>query len=398
MEIAENISLLRKLSSNDILPAELFHDILEKCHALKINYSEYASTRPIDCTQELLQLPTADYNTCCALLTMLLREDHFSNGSFAQRQRTGQVKPIVDRMLALLTSQQASAIDLQKHPIQEAYTMKKILLSDLLKIPPDVMDTVKVKFNQHNGHDDPMDIYLRDPEIVNTQWLFWRTKQRYFHVGQIAICLLKLSADTWLLTTIKRVTKELDIYDGVNYEGEELAEYLQYYGRVIVKFHKTAQTQGMYYSTVCDELEVLQILPSTFDGEEFPGYDNVRLSFSQLASILERKKQSWIAALENQKAVYLITDKHTGKLYVGSATSDSGMLLQRWRNYAANGHGGNKELLALVDKKGFDYVKQNFQYSILENYNAKIDDHVVLERESWWKETLQSRQFGYNSN
>lgn len=276
--------------------------------------------------------------------------------------------------------------------------MKKILLDDLLHISPHIIDTVKVKFNQSNGYDDPMELYLRDPEIVNTQWLFWRAKQRYFSVGQLAICFLKLSQDTWLLTTIKQVTKELGVQNGINYEGEELEEYRQYYGRVVVKYHKTVQSQGMFYSTVCSELEVLQLLPTMFDGEEFPGYDNVRLSFSQLDSILTRRKQSWIAALENQKAVYLITDKSNGKLYVGSATSDSGMLLQRWSNYAANGHGGNKELLALVAAQGFDYVKQNFQYSILENYNAKIDDHVVLKRESWWKETLQSRQFGYNSN
>ena len=145
-------------------------------------------------------------------------------------------------------------------------------------------------------------------------------------------------------------------------------------------------------------MEVLQLLPAAFDGDEFPGYDNVRLSYVQLASILERRKQSWIAALENQKAVYLITDTYNGKLYVGSATSDNGMLLQRWRSYVENGHGENKELVALVKEKGFDYVKQHFQYSILENYNTKIDDHVVLKRESWWKDTLQSKRFGYNSN
>lgn len=40
----------------------------------------------------------------------------------------------------------------------------------------------------------------------------------------------------------------------------------------------------------------------------------------------------------------------------------------------------------------------NFQYSILENYNAKVDDNLILERESWLKETLQTRSFGYNSN
>ena len=276
--------------------------------------------------------------------------------------------------------------------------MKKILLNDLLNIPAANFHNIKIKFNQHNGFDDPMALYLSNPNVINNQWLFWRTKQRYFSVGQIAICFLKLTSDTWLLTTIKRVTKELYIYDGINYEGQEIDEYRQYFGRVIVKYHKKMQTQGAYFDTICDELEILQILPTMFDGEEFPGYDNVRLTWHQLSLILSRKKQSWIAALENQKAVYLITDCKNGKLYVGSATSDNGMLLQRWTSYIENGHGGNKELRILVQQLGFDYVKQYFQYSIIENYNSKIDDKVILQRESWWKETLQSRQFGYNSN
>ena len=123
--------------------------------------------------------------------------------------------------------------------------MSKIMLDDLLKISSECIDNVKVKFNQSNGKEDPMDLYLTNPEIVNSKWLFWRSKQRYFNVGQIAICLLKLSYDTWLLTTIKRVVEEFDVYDDINYSGEELEEYRQYYGRVIVKYHKTVQTQGM---------------------------------------------------------------------------------------------------------------------------------------------------------
>ena len=273
-----------------------------------------------------------------------------------------------------------------------------IKLNDLLRIPDSESSNVKVRFNQHDGYNDPMDLYLSNPEIVNSQWLFWRNKQRFFNVGQIAICLMKLSNDEWLLTTIKRVTKELNVTNGINYLGEELKEYEQYFGRVKIKYHRTSQSQGMYYNTVRDELEVLEILPNMFDGDEFPGYDRVRLSYTQLKAIIERKKKSWIAALENQKAVYLITDKNNGKLYVGSATSDNGMLLARWSNYVDNGHGGNIELKKLVNEQGLDYVKKNFQYSILENYNARIDDKVILERESWWKETLQSRVFGYNEN
>lgn len=96
--------------------------------------------------------------------------------------------------------------------------------------------------------------------------------------------------------------------------------------------------------------------------------------------------------------MYLITDISTGKLYVGSATAQYGMLLQRWSSYAANGHGGNVELEKLIREKGFVYVKENFQYSILENYNARMDDQYILKREAWWKETLKSREFGYNAN
>ena len=276
--------------------------------------------------------------------------------------------------------------------------MNGILLKDLLRFSDDELANVKIKFNQHNGYDDPMDLYRSNPEIINTQWLFWNEKRRYFYEGQIAVCFLKLSYDMWLLTTIKRVTKDLGISGGVSFEGEEIETYKPFFGRVIVQYHKTSMAQGRYFSELQDELVVNQILPDVYDGEDFPGYDKVRLSYAQLEVIIRCGKKDWIAALSNQKAVYLITDKNTGKLYVGSATSDSGMLLQRWSNYVANGHGGNKELIELVEREGFDYVKKHFQYAILENYNAKVEDRIILIRESWWKETLQTRVWGYNSN
>ena len=279
----------------------------------------------------------------------------------------------------------------------EAFVMSKILLKNLLNFTNEELGLAKVRFNQFNGEENPMDDYLRNPEQVNTKWLFWRTKNSFFKIGEIAISFLKLDKDTWLLTTVKKVTKELDVYDGINYEGEEVEDYRPLYGRVIVKFHKY-QAQLRKYVEIMEELEVNQILPDSFDGDEFPGYDNVRLSYEQLANIIDRGKRDWIGALGNQKAVYLITDKNNGMLYVGSATAENGMLLRRWSNYVANGHGGNKKLVELVNREGFDYIKKNFQYSILENYNAKTDDKVVLRRESWWKETLQSRGFGYNDN
>lgn len=275
-----------------------------------------------------------------------------------------------------------------------------IKLNDLLNLSEDDLNRAKVKFNQHNDETSQMNVYLRNPDHVNIDALFWRTKKRNFNVGEIAICLFQLSWDTWLLSTIKDVTRELGVYRGVNYEGVELERYQPLFGRVVVKYRKTHQVQVRHANTIIDELEVAQILPSIFDGKDFPGYDKVCLLYEDLSIIVNRRKKDWVAALENQKAVYLITDtdKDSGKQYVGSAYGENGMLLQRWTNYVDNGHGGNKLLKAIVNDFGFDYVKQNFQYAILENYNARVDKRIILERESWWKETLGSRASGLNAN
>ena len=275
---------------------------------------------------------------------------------------------------------------------------KPLMLNDILHLDLEDIGRTKIKFNQYNGEIEPMEVYLQNPEEVNTKWLFWRTKRRYFNVGEIAICLFQLSWDTWLLSTIKKVVKEIGVLNGVNYEGEELEQYEPFFGRVILKYRKTHQTQVLFANNLIQNLEVNQILPSTFDGIDFPGYDKVRLSYDQLSIIVNRRKQDWISALENQKAVYLITDTNTGKQYVGSAYGENGMLLQRWSNYVNDGHGGNMRLREIVEEKGIDYVKNNFQYAILENYNARTDTHVIRKRESWWKRTLGSRAYGLNAN
>ena len=276
--------------------------------------------------------------------------------------------------------------------------MAKIMLNDLLRFDTAEVPNVRVKFNIYNGYDDPLDLYKMNPDEVNVTWFLWHDDRRYFNVGQTAICLLKLRGDQWLLTTIKKITRLLDVTDGVGYDADEVKEYEQYFGRLVVEYHNPCRTMGRKYENVMDELEVVQILNEQYTGNEFPGYENVRLSYPLLKNIVDRQLPGWVDALRNQKAVYLITDTKTGKMYVGSATSQTGMLLQRWSSYAADGHGGNIELRELVKQRGLDYVKENFQYSILENYNARMDDEYILKRESWWKETLCTRTHGYNKN
>ena len=82
---------------------EMYYGLLEDMGDLKKNYSDYMTTEPINIDEELDRVPEADYELCTALLTALLREDHFSNGSFQRRQRAGEVNMILERMFAVLS-------------------------------------------------------------------------------------------------------------------------------------------------------------------------------------------------------------------------------------------------------------------------------------------------------
>lgn len=120
MKLDEKILLFEQLNNQNALQPSHFYDALEACDALKANYCEYMITAPVDCNRELLRLPDADYDLCCALLTMLLREDHFDNGQFAMRQRSGQVQAVIDRILTLLRSTAAHHIHAFSEKAQEA--------------------------------------------------------------------------------------------------------------------------------------------------------------------------------------------------------------------------------------------------------------------------------------
>ena len=127
--------------------------------------------------------------------------------------------------------------------------MEKLLyLNDLLNLDETELVNTKIRFTQTTGGDDRLAKYLSDPDIINNTAFLWRTNQRYFNVGQTAISLLNLSYDTWLLTTVKKITKELGVTDGINYEGEEIERFKPFFGRVIIKYRKTRHTKRRVYT------------------------------------------------------------------------------------------------------------------------------------------------------
>ena len=281
-------------------------------------------------------------------------------------------------------------------------TEKTLVLNDFLNLSEEQISNIKIRFNltEAGTNWDPIEVFKRNPDEVNVEWFLARKKNNLFKVGDYAICLVRLPQDNdlWLLTTIKTITRDTGLYEGVGWEAEEWEQFRAFYGRLIVRFHKgpysVCGAEGIF-----DSLEVVQLLPDIYEDNPFPGYDNICLPWRELERIIKGNLTDWHNALSNQKGVYVIADKQTGLLYVGSATARNKMLLERWSAYVANGHGGNKELIEIVADKGFDYVKDNFQYTLLENYNSRTDDEIILARETWWKVALDTRGgHGYNRN
>ncbi|GAB3349720.1 hypothetical protein GCM10027566_06260 [Arachidicoccus ginsenosidivorans] len=272
--------------------------------------------------------------------------------------------------------------------------MSEIKLNDILQL----QDTkhVKIRLNLTNNSWDGISHYHQNPDLLLQGNFSNSAKKKFFKTDDIVIGLVQIECWDWLLIDISRITKDYNRLlnrseTSINYyyDREVLTEYQKYFGRLVLSFHKN----GAYVTlggNRLDDFIVKEILAHSFTNDKFPGYDKVNVSWKDLSRLLENKE--WKSVLENQKGIYLLSDTLTGKKYVGAAYGEA-RLLGRWRDYIKNGHGGNKKLKPFL----FDYIKENFRFTILEIFKNSTNDDHVIERERWWMNVLQTRrEFGYN--
>jgi hypothetical protein len=180
------------------------------------------------------------------------------------------------------------------------------------------------------------------------------------------------------------------------YSTEEVESFNEYAGRIVVNYEKSFRHAYPYFEKVELDLCVREIKPEKVAVVDFPGFNSVLISHQVLRSLVLTRVESWRSILSNVKGVYGIIDRTNGKIYVGSATGED-MIWQRWSDYACTGHGGNKELKALIATNGEEYA-MNYQYTVLEIADSHASDDYVRERESHWKQVLCTREHGYNAN
>ena len=103
MKNKDKIELLNTQPPDGSSLLDYYYGLFEQTDAIKYNYNEYMTTGPINCDQELKRLDGADYDLCCALMTMLLRENRFAGrGCFERRYKNGDVQKIINRITEIL--------------------------------------------------------------------------------------------------------------------------------------------------------------------------------------------------------------------------------------------------------------------------------------------------------
>ena len=240
-------------------------------------------------------------------------------------------------------------------------------------------------------NDAPLKAFVRD-EFKEYQEV---QKQQNFKRKYI-FSLIYYKKNEWMFAGIYDVISCEKINDRFRYDTKLLDVHGDLIGRLIIAYNKEFRKSYPFLETVYKDFKFVEILRDRVKIEEFPGFERVNVSFSELKYIVENEEKSWKSALKNVQGVYLISDRSKGKLYVGAAYGEDAFW-NRWGEYIAKGTGGNVKLKELLEDEGFDHTS-NFYFSILEVHSKPTNKDFIIQRETHWKEVLLTRDFGYNKN
>lgn len=273
--------------------------------------------------------------------------------------------------------------------------MKSLKLSSVFP-NLDPMD-FKIHFARCANGIEPLDEYIEGMDIWK-EWNTYSNGKNWFNRKYIfSLINFYPEEDTWLFGGVWEIISRSSRRVNHPYEIKLVSFYTPFMGRLKIYYPYKSRTTRVNMENHFGDMLVKEILAEPYYTDSFPGYKNIDIPFESLQTIYKKNDKEWKTAL-SIKGIYLITDTKTGKRYVGKADSDGG-IWRRWRHYIRNGHAGDVDLERLVNKKGFDYVRKNYKFTLLETITGE-EEQLINERESYWKRALLTRKekFGHNKN
>lgn len=283
----------------------------------------------------------------------------------------------------------------------------ELKLNDIFNLTEEEISNSKIELNMvySSRADSFIDYWLKQNDVDKMNgtceqcsfWGWYADNLRNFYPGQWVFSFSRISGDEWLFISAGKV---VDVPKKDWAKVEILERFKPFFGRLIVNCNK-GDKFGRYtfnLSSYIEKTSVKEILPCLYSRDKFEGYDNVYLPYDKLSRIFKGEiLPSYYEALSKVCGVYCLTDKNTGKLYIGSATGIDGVR-QRWGDYFSSKDGGNKKLIELKKKEGEKYFEKYFTFTLIEFFNKSYDPEKVKIREQYWKKCLDTINNGYNSN
>lgn len=239
----------------------------------------------------------------------------------------------------------------------------------------------------------PLDALAKsDEEWKGWQIYFGKKKERF--PKEYIVSFAQVSGGKFLFGGVFRIKNRSK--DG--YDLECTDQYKDLIGRLLINYTgDNLRTTCFTPSYIFSNSQVQGIYESKYRGEQFRSFDEINHDFGSLEVIVKNDLMDWKTALRSVFGVYLITDKSTGKQYVGSAYGEGG-IWGRWITYIYSYHGNNVDLVELFKQKDVQYFQENFMFAILEVIPTTKSQSEVTYRESLWKKKLFTRKFGHNKN
>jgi hypothetical protein len=181
------------------------------------------------------------------------------------------------------------------------------------------------------------------------------------------------------------------------YICEEVKSFNPIREHVVIEWGRGTQSWYQDYRKLPKEIKYIDDGIYTAKGYPyFKSYSDTMLTFKELKGIFDSNDPIWKSKLTAVNCIYLIQDRKTGRQYIGQTSNGDG-IWGRWKDYAADGHGGDVDLSNLV-KNDPQYAMKYFHWIILETLPVNITKPEAVERESLYKNKFLTRVFGYNSN
>jgi len=259
----------------------------------------------------------------------------------------------------------------------------------------------KVHAARYNDADRPLDVFLTNKEEWHN-WTAWFNGRHDFNRPYVlSIMDFHHERNAWLFGGIYKILNYNDApklsqskSHAYNIELSDIGADL--IGRLKIRLDLSkVRRVRLKAETFIPRMELIEVLREVYTGPGFEGYDKASLTWSNLVSIVKNDRPDWKTALSNMKGVYLISFP-SGEHYVGSAYGDVG-LWSRWRNYALTRHGGNIEMKKLDKATDGEFI-EDAKFTVMEAWPTRTDDKFILERESYWKDVLMTRDSGINKN